>query len=130
MVFAVESSVLWEMVQRTSPALYHGFRLVQMSLRNGLTPQALEHIYEVIPPVNFSSAICEPLANRLCVLPVPDVGWSDWGTASSILRTLKKLGRLEAFSAHRVETPQPVWHPKRSATRQLIDGPGLGAGSS
>lgn len=130
MVFAVENGVLWDMVQRTSPALYHGFRLIQTSLRNGLTPHALEHIYEVIPAANFSSAICEPLANKLCVLPVPDVGWSDWGTAASIVRTLKKLGKLEAFSAHRVETPQQVWPAKRSAPPALISGASLGVGSS
>jgi mannose-1-phosphate guanylyltransferase len=99
MVFAVDNSVLWDMVWRTSPALYHAFRLIQMMLRSECPSQHLEHVYEVIPHVNFSTAICEPLASRLAVLAVPDVGWSDWGTAGSILRTLKKLGRLEAFSA-------------------------------
>lgn len=131
MVFAVENGVLWEMVQRTSPALYHAFRLIQMTLRNGLSSGSLEHVYEVIPPVNFSSAVCEPLAARLCVLPVPDVGWSDWGTAASILRTLKKLGRLDAISA-RLDKPQPhpVWHAKRSGVRAPMDRPSLEAGSA
>lgn len=133
MVFAVENGVLWDMAQRTSPALYHAFRLIQMTLRSGsLSPHALEHLYEVIPPVNFSSAICEPLAARLCVLPVPDVGWSDWGTAASILRTLKKLGRLDAVSARLVENRQlqPVWHAKTSVARAPLGGASLGAGSS
>jgi mannose-1-phosphate guanylyltransferase len=105
MVFAVDNCVLWDMVQRTSPALYHAFRLIQMILRNECSPSHLEHVYEVIPHVNFSTAICEPLATRLAVLPVPDVGWSDWGTAGSIVRTLKKLGRLEAFTG-RVQRSQ------------------------
>jgi mannose-1-phosphate guanylyltransferase len=130
MVFAVENTALWEMVQRTSPALYHAFRLIQTSLRSGLTPRALEHIYEVIPAVNFSSAICEPLASRLCVLPVADVGWSDWGTAASILRTLRKLGRLDAISARCEDLPHPAWQGIRSGARQPIEGVGLGAGSS
>lgn len=131
MVFAVENSVLWEMVQRTSPTLYHAFRLVQMTLRSGLSPRTLEHVYEVIPPVNFSSAICEPLAAKLCVLPVPNVGWSDWGTAASILRTLKKLGKFDAFAA-RLENPQPhlVWNSKRAAARAPTEGPSLEAGST
>lgn len=99
MVFAVDNGVLWDMVQRTTPALYHAFRLIQMTLRGGLPPNALEHIYQAIPSVNFSSGICEPLSARLSVLPVPDVGWSDWGTPAAILRTLKKLGQYDAFCA-------------------------------
>jgi mannose-1-phosphate guanylyltransferase len=131
MVFAVDNGVLWEMVQRTSPVLYHAFRLIQMTLRRNLSPRALEHVYEVIPAVNFSSAICEPLAARLCVLPVPDIGWSDWGTAASILRTLKKLGRFDAFAAGLEETqPHPLWHSKRSGARAPTNGTSLGAGST
>lgn len=111
MVFAVDNAVLWDMVQRASPALYHAFRLIQITLRNGASADSLEHIYQVIPRVNFSSGICEPLAANLCVLPVADVGWSDWGTAASILRTLKKLGHFETFNARLKQScAQPLWH--------------------
>jgi mannose-1-phosphate guanylyltransferase len=127
MVFAVRHDVLWEMVQRSSPTLYHAFRLIQMTLRNGSSSRSLEHLYEVIPPVNFSTAICEPLAAKLCVLPVPDVGWSDWGTAASILRTLKKLGRNDGFSGRLEKLPHPVWQTQHSAAHNLIDRPNLGA---
>ena len=133
MIFAVENAVLWEMTQRASPSLYHAFRLIQTSLHDGrLSPRALEHIYEIIPSVNFSSAICEPLAAKLCVLPVPDIGWSDWGTAASILRTLKKLGRLDAIATRVAEKQQArrIWHSKRSGARRLLGSPTLGAGST
>jgi mannose-1-phosphate guanylyltransferase len=122
MVFAVENTTLWDMAQRTSPLLYHAFRLIQMALRAGSYPQTLEHVYQAILPVNFSSAICEPLAARLCVLPVPDVGWSDWGTATSILRTLKKLGHADDFCARTQPERQPVWRAaKRAASQSPLD---------
>jgi mannose-1-phosphate guanylyltransferase len=131
MVFAVENGVLWEMAQRTSPALYHAFRLLQMSLRSGCSPHFLEHLYEVIPQTNFSSAICEPLAFRLSVLAVPDVGWSDWGTMGSILRTLKKLGRFDAFYERIERTQAQPWHAaKRPASRPAVQSVSLEAGSS
>lgn len=124
MVFAVENGVLWEMAQRTSPPLYHAFRLLQTSLRSGCSPEFLEHLYNIIPQTNFSSAICEPLAPRLSVLPVPDVGWSDWGTMGSILRTLKKLGRFDALHERIQRTQAPLWRAtKRPATR--AEGPPL-----
>ena len=132
MVFAVDNGTLWDMVQRTSPVLYHAFRLTQMNLRTGCAPRSLEHIYEVIPPVNFSSMICEPLAARLSVLPVPDVGWSDWGTAGSILRTLKKLGRFDALRDRLGPSQsEPVWHTsKRSRGRAALDPPSMEARST
>lgn len=122
MVFAVDNGVLWDMAQRTSPTLYHAFRLIQMMLHNGASPQALEHIYHAIPALNFSSGICEPLSARLCVLPVPDVGWSDWGTPGSILRTLKKLGEYEAFCSRAdLSEAQIGWQSaKRSAARAPV----------
>ena len=132
MVFAVENGVLWDMVQRTSPTLYHAFRLIQMTLRSGASAQALEHVYHAIPAVNFSSAICEPLSTRLSVLPVPDVGWSDWGTPGSILRTLKKLGEYDAFCARAdVSEAQLGWqNAKRAASRAALSRSALTVPSS
>lgn len=129
MVFAVDNRVLWNMVQRTCPALYHAFSLIQLMLRSECPAHHLENVYEVIPQVNFSSAICEPLASSLSVLPVPDVGWSDWGTAGSIMRTLKKLGRLDAFSAR--APGEPAWHSqKNTGNRAARERAPLSAGSS
>jgi mannose-1-phosphate guanylyltransferase len=131
MVFAVENGVLWDMVQRTSPTLYHAFRLIQMTLRSG-SPDVLGHIYQAIPAVNFSSRICEPLSGHLSVLPVPDVGWSDWGTPGSILRTLKKLGELEAFCARsEVARAQLVWQSaNRLSNRPHLSGQTVSSAAS
>ena len=121
MVFAVHNTALWDMVQRTSPVLYHAFRLIQVTLRNGGAANFLDHIYHVIPNVNFSSAICEPLTSRLCALPVADVGWSDWGTVGSIVRTLQKLGGFEPLAARMQQThlqPQPMWHAAQQAAAE------------
>jgi mannose-1-phosphate guanylyltransferase len=131
MVFAVENGVLWEMAQRTSPALYHAFRLLHTSLRSDCSPEFLEHLYEIIPQTNFSSAICEPLASRLSVLAVPDVGWSDWGTMGSILRTLKKLGRFDALHERIEQTQAQPWRAtKRRATRPEVPSLSFETGSS
>ena len=35
------------------------------------------------------------MASRLRVLPVPDVGWSDWGSVERILSSLRQLGNLD-----------------------------------
>jgi mannose-1-phosphate guanylyltransferase len=98
MVFAAHSTTLWDMVKETAPVLYHAFRLIEMTLPSA-DWRFLEHLYQVIPSMNFSSAICEPLSSRLRVVPVADVGWSDWGSVGSILRTVQKLGRFDDLFA-------------------------------
>jgi mannose-1-phosphate guanylyltransferase len=112
MVFAARNSTLWEMVKETTPVLYHAFRLVQITLRTAHSKPVLQQVYESISSVNFSTAICQPLASRLRVLPVADVGWSDLGTARSIMRTVQELGGFDGVLAQlgRVRV-QPATHP-------------------
>jgi len=109
MVFAAHNAMLWNMVKQTTPVLYHAFRLIQIASRTADSNRLVDRIYEIIPSVNFSSAVCQPLASMLRVLPVADVGWSDWGTAGSILRTLQKLGRVDGVFARLERLPaQPA----------------------
>lgn len=98
MVFAAHNATLWEMVKQTAPVLYHAFRLIQITLHTGHSERVLQQVYETISSVNFSTAICQPLASWLRVLPVVDVGWSDLGTARSIMRTVQKLGGFDGLS--------------------------------
>jgi mannose-1-phosphate guanylyltransferase len=112
MVFAAHNATLWEMVKQTAPVLYHAFRLVQITLHTVHSNRILDQVYESISTVNFSSAICQPLASWLRVLPVADVGWSDLGTARSILRTVQKLGKFNGVSAHLERSQaQPPTYP-------------------
>lgn len=111
MVFTVRSAALWQMVRDTVPSLYNSFGLIQSMLGSVHAPGFVEHIYQTIPNVNFSSEICAPIAKKLRVLTVPNVGWSDWGTVASILRSLIEMGQLDAFRL-RLEESQvhPSWY--------------------
>jgi len=111
MVLAATSAALWQRVRDTAPSLYNAFGLIQAMLNSVHASRFIEHVYESIPNVNFSSHICQPLARRLRVLPVPNVGWSDWGTVASILRTLREMGQIDAFRL-RLEECQvhPSWY--------------------
>jgi mannose-1-phosphate guanylyltransferase len=111
MVFTVRSTTLWQMVRDTVPSLYNAFGLIQSMLGSIHAPGFIQHIYQTIPNVNFSSEICAPLAKKLRVLKVPNVGWSDWGTVASILRSVIEMGQLETFRM-RLEESQvhPSWY--------------------
>ena len=96
-VFAGQATTLWEMVRRTAPDLCFTFERICriLSFSSSSAPLFTEHAYERLRAVNFSSGVCEPLVSWLRVLPIPEVGWSDWGTAERILASLQRVGKLE-----------------------------------
>jgi len=85
---------LWEMIGQEAPDLYQAFAEIRQALGKPYAPLITEYVYETLRAVNFSSAVCEPLATRLRVLPVPEVGWSDWGSAKRICTSLQQLGKM------------------------------------
>ncbi|MGH7831673.1 MAG: sugar phosphate nucleotidyltransferase [Candidatus Binatia bacterium] len=95
LVFTARASALWELARRAVPDLYQTFSLVRMMLASRHAPHYIEHVYERMPVVNFSSEVLGPLASSLRVLPVPEVGWSDWGSADRICASLKRMGKFE-----------------------------------
>jgi mannose-1-phosphate guanylyltransferase len=94
-VCVAHAATIWQMVAQVAPDLTQAFRILQHALGNSEAGEVLEHIYATLRPVNFSVAVCEPLSSRLRVLPVPDVGWSDWGNVERICATLQQLGKLD-----------------------------------
>ena len=94
-VCVAQANTLWELVRQVTPDLYQDFMLIRRALRTPHAEETIAQVYRTMEPVNFSSDICEPLAARLRVLPVPDVGWSDWGSAERILASLRRLGKLD-----------------------------------
>ncbi len=85
---------LWEMVRQEAPDLYQAFTEICQVLGKSDAPLVTERVYETLRAVNFSSSVCEPLAPWLRVLPVPEVGWSDWGNVERICDALQQLGKM------------------------------------
>jgi hypothetical protein len=94
---ASRAVTLWEMIERTAPDLKRTFERLRLVLRMGseYAPIFLKRAYDTMRAVNFSSEVCEPLVSWLRVLPAPEVGWSDWGSEERILRSLRKVGKLD-----------------------------------
>jgi mannose-1-phosphate guanylyltransferase len=86
---------LWAMVQRAAPDIYSAFLDIRQALGRPHAPLVTESFYETLRAVNFSSEVCEPLASELRVLPVSDVGWSDWGSVERICTSLEQMGKFD-----------------------------------
>ena len=111
-VFAARASTLWDMTRQTVPNLYGIFTGVRVMLGTTRAQKYIDQAYEHLCAVNFSSAILARCAARLRVLPVPDVGWSDWGSADRILDSAMRMGRMGELAARlenqRVDDPSIV----------------------
>ncbi len=94
-VCVTQANTMWDMTRQVMPDLYEDFMHIRRALHTPHVLLVTDNVYRKIPPVNFSTALCEPLASKLRVLPVPDVGWSDWGSVQRICASLQQLGKLD-----------------------------------
>jgi mannose-1-phosphate guanylyltransferase len=98
-VCIAQSGALWGMVRRAAAEVHERFGRIRQALGASSAERIIEQTYSDMPSINFCSGVCEPLAAELRVLPVPPVGWSDWGTVERIRATLEQLGRQAEFLA-------------------------------
>jgi hypothetical protein len=88
-----------------APNLYRQFQQVYEAIGKPGESDALRKIYQELRPMNFSKEFLEPMAKNypssLVVLPVRDLVWSDWGTASRIIDVLEKIGKVPRPTAAR-----------------------------
>ena len=93
-VCVARAATVWEMTRQAAPELYDSFMAIRRALAHPHADHVTENIYRLLPSVNFSTEVCERLPARLRVLPVPEVGWSDWGSVERIGDTLRRLGKM------------------------------------
>lgn len=80
------------MIKRAVPELFAAFEVVRASLAPNQEADAIRNLYSKIQPSNFSHEVLSTRANDLSVMPVKNVGWSDWGDPSRVLATLAAIG--------------------------------------
>jgi mannose-1-phosphate guanylyltransferase len=97
MILASKVSALWELGWRSVPEIMPSFVRVWESLRSGRDGTVLEEIYRGLPSRDLSSDVLERAPEKLRVLEMNGVWWSDWGRPERILETLRALERLTSL---------------------------------
>ena len=80
-----------EMIRRATPDLYEGFNTIRSNLNTAQEERRIRALYDQLPTVNFSKQVLAARPQDLAVLPVSEVGWSDWGEPNRVLTTLARL---------------------------------------
>ncbi len=71
----------------------------------------LKDTYREMPVQNFSSHLLQRLSDRVAVMELTGVLWSDWGKPERIAETIRRIGKTPAFPLECLErpfTPHPV----------------------
>ena len=117
-VGVAQAETIWAMSREVSLELSLDFQAIRRALTSPHAKDLIARVYQTMQPVNFSSGICEQLPDRLRVLPVPEVGWSDWGSENRILSSLQRLGKLADMRGRlryrRYEKTLPATSPARN----------------
>ena len=88
---------MWEVGWQCFPEMMPLFERYGESVGTSKEENVLESIYEVMPARNFSSHLLERLPQRVAVMELRGVLWSDWGKPERILGTLQGIGKQPAF---------------------------------
>ena len=113
-VMVAKVKTLWSIGWRQFPDLMHRFEKLSEAINTSREEQVLEDIYHDMPRYNFSSTLLQREIERIGVMELQEVLWSDWGRPERIVETLQRIGGLPRFSLEHVNVPtkEPLVEPE------------------
>ncbi|MEW6683372.1 MAG: sugar phosphate nucleotidyltransferase [Nitrospirota bacterium] len=92
LVFVAKAATLYAMARDVAPHMVAYFDVLSYNIGMPSEPAILRGMYARMESMNISRDLFQKTANRLFVLPVEGIGWSDWGRAERIVETLDRYG--------------------------------------
>ena len=81
-----------DLIAAGTPGLLRAFGPIRRALGTSREAGAADLVYAALPAVNFSERVLVPAADRLGVVRVKGVEWSDWGNADRVFTTIRRSG--------------------------------------
>jgi len=78
--------------RHSAPGLYDHFRALKTDFRFGSPPEDLEKVFDTAPSLSFCKAIIQMNPDRLRVLRLEGIHWSDWGKKERVMEDLRSFG--------------------------------------
>ncbi len=97
-VLVAEPATLAEMIRRATPELHDSFAPIRARLGTPREEEAARAVYARLSSFDLSRHVLQSSADRLAVLPVSGVGWSDLGDPARV-RAIRELIGRELVSA-------------------------------
>jgi mannose-1-phosphate guanylyltransferase len=102
MMMVFDTATLLNLIKDLSPALFAAFQPLFRAIGTAEEKSVTAEIYRGLKPVNFSKEILEPMARqstgKLLTLQIRNVLWSEWGSESRIMETLRTTGHASRLN--------------------------------
>ena len=105
LVFAANVDLLWTLGWQCLPDMMPLFERLSQAIGGPEEGRALEAIYRDMPAKNFSSDLLQRVPERLAVIELTGVLWSDWGKPERITETLRRIDRQPSFPLSCLDRP-------------------------
>ncbi len=103
-VLVGRAETLWQLGWRFFPEMMRLFERLEAAIGTSREADVLDDIYSVMPSCNFSSNLLQRIPERVGVLELRDVLWSDWGRSERVVTSLRKIDKEPWF---RLATARP-----------------------
>lgn len=97
-VMVASGKTLWKLGQDVLPELLVPFEWLRQNVGGPEEAKVLRAIYERLPERDFCRDLLQRVPDRLSVIEMDGIVWSDWGRPERIVDTLRRIGREPAFS--------------------------------
>lgn len=94
MVLAAKAATLWDLGWRLCPEVVGRLEALRWAIGTPMESSTLQTVYADMPEANFSRDVLQKAPERLGVVTMEEVGWSDWGRPERVVESLRAL-RLE-----------------------------------
>ena len=105
LVFATNVDLLWMLGWQCVPDMMPLFDRLSQAIGGPEEGRALKAIYRDMPAKNFSSDLLQRVPEKLAVVELTGVLWSDWGKPERIAETLRRIDRRPAFPLTCLDRP-------------------------
>lgn len=108
MVLAGKVETLWTLGWKCFPEIMVRFEQLVEAIGTPLEGATLKEMYREMPRRNFSSDLLQRVPERVGVVELRDVMWSDWGKPERIVDTLRQIGKTPAFEQEHLVRSEPL----------------------
>lgn len=102
-IATVES--LWQAGRECFPDMIPLFEQLTSVWDTQAETASLDRLYRAMPAYNFSSQLLQRIPERVAVMELSGVLWSDWGKPERIAETLRRIGKHPAFPLECLDRP-------------------------
>lgn len=105
LILTATVNTLWETGGLCFPDMMPLFERLSSAWYTSDEVAVLEDVYRDMPKHNFSSHLLQPIPDRVAVMELTGVLWSDWGKPERIAETIRRIGKTPTFPLGCLDRP-------------------------